>query len=219
MSNAEDNATQIADDARKEFDLGAFLRGSSRVVETVTVYPDEVAGNRLGGHEVVRETAENGAQIPKIRSWGLKGEYSSLSRTPEDKKNNAKRLKAIEKECAEVLEQLEESSLTLELHSIPTALSKGARRAARSALDITEKGIPDSMADSFVEEISAQYLALSCGKVTRGDGAELPKLTIEGARDLADYLPRSEHGKLLEKVNDVLFASHISTAAVEDADF
>lgn len=219
MSDAADKTEKIAEEARESFDLGGFLRGATRVMDTVTVYTDEQAGNALGGHEIVQEDGPGGARVPKVRSWGLKGEYNKLTRTPEEKKKNAKRIREVEKEVAALLERIEESALTFELHSIPTAISKSARRNARKELEITGKGVPEALSDEFAEELSSQYLALSAGKVTRGDGKQLPKLSVEEARDLADYLPRSEHIKLLNAVNDVLFASHISTAAVENPDF
>ena len=218
---SEENEIQkIANEARDTFDLGEFLQTQlPRVVNKVTVYTDEAAGDELGGHEMVQESLANGVQVPRLRTWGLKGEYAELTATEAARKENAPRVAEIEERVAELRKRLNDTSLTFELHSIPTSIRKDARRKARKELGISSKGVPADLEDDFSEEISAQYLAASCGGVTRGDGATISKLTVEDARNLIATLPLTEQSRLLDTVSETLFATHISQSAVEDADF
>lgn len=219
MSDIENEIESVVEEARETFELGNFLRGRSQRVKQIKLYTDEELGARLGGYEVTKKIGPSGLPIPDVRAWGLKGEYADLSLNDELKKKNAKRLKAIEKEVAAILEELDETSLTLELRSVPKVIKKDAHRAAKKALDITGKNIPEALEEEYSDEYDAQILERVVTKVTRGDGAVQHSFTAQDARELQDFLPESEYARLSDAIVELLFRTQISAKAVEDADF
>lgn len=217
----KDEAQQIAQQARDEFDLGAMLRGRSRRSKTVRVYTDEAAGERLGGIQVETVTDQFGLESQVPRAWGIVKEIIDLSATKEDEKKNAKAIKALKEEAAVIQARLEESALDIELQSLPPIIKDDAVRAARKELGINEKVTHNhSRYEEYAAEYDAQILQRTAVSVTEvATGAVNRGISIETARSIKGLLPEYEWAKIYEAHVELLWQNAISAKAVEDPDF
>lgn len=217
----KDDAQQIAQQARDEFDLGAELQGRSRRTRTVRVYTDEEAGDQLGGIELVTVVDQFGLESQKPRAWGIVKKIADLSADEETEKKNAKAIKALKEEAKVLQARLEDSALEIELHSIPKIIKDDATRAARKALGVNEKiNENHPRYDEFTDEYDAQILQRTTESVTKvSTGAVNRGITIETARTLKGMLPEFEWKKIFEAQVELLWQNAISTQAVQDSDF
>lgn len=224
---AQNEIDAIVNDARESFDLGDFLRGRSVRTKTVRVFTDEVTAEERGGYEQYEETLSSGLTVPRVRSWGLVASLADVQEQLEklDSKTTkqARELKAkaatIEAEIEALTAKLIESSLVLELKSVPKVIKKDAYRAAKQTLGIHGK-VREERISEVLEEQSAQMLVRTVVSITRElDGAVNKGVTIEGARSLIDQLPDSEWDKIDETLKKLLVERTIADQVVADADF
>lgn len=217
----KDEAQQIAQQARDEFDLDAELLGRSRRTKKVRVYMDEATGDELGGVEVVTEIDQFGLEKQAVRAWGIVKKIADLSPDDETEKKNAKAIKALKEEARVLRERLEESALDIELESVPKIVKDDATRAARKYLGINEKVTPShSRHDEFSDEYDAQILQRTVVSVTKVATNQVNRgITIETARKLKGNIPEYEWKKIFEAQVELLWQNSISSQAVEDSDF
>jgi hypothetical protein len=130
--------------------------------------------------------------------------------------------KLVEMEAgAEVIRELvRKESISVELRAIPYTIARASARRARAYLKITEKGIPEALAEAFEER---QLLELAYDQVLRyrdnKSGESGTKLTIEQLETFRDYLPMSQSTKFFTAVNELQFRNAISESAIAQADF
>ena len=224
----------VAEAAREEFDLEEFLQEIPVRTKTITVYTDEVTGEKLGGLETYTERNALGLEVPKIRKWGVKGKLVTLEgeiqrlselATPDDaqkKELRAKKAerKKLETEALELEAKLEASALEIELRSLAPELVKTARRKARTTLGIKGKNGTPEQEEKFPDENNAQLIHRSILAVTRKATGHVNKgISLEGARALQNRLPSSEFLKIITTIGHLSFESAIATQATEDPDF
>ncbi|MDF2698229.1 MAG: hypothetical protein K0S65_6612 [Labilithrix sp.] len=187
---------------------------------TVRVFTDKPTGAKLGGVETWEDLSA-GYPRAKVRTWGLSGKILELQATPELEKENAEEIARLKQEVVDLAKKLEETQITLNLHSIPPEIKKGAKRAAREELGIRGKlNSEDPRFEDFIDEWDAQLLVRSVSTWVRAeDGHERNGISIENARSLKKYLEETEYAKISEKLNELLWTRQISQKAVEDADF
>lgn len=225
MTN-EERIQSIANDARESFDLGDFLRGRSVRTRNVRVFTDEVTAEKRGGFEKTVETLANGIQLPGVRSWGLvkdlaeaQDQYDKLeSKNTKVAKELKARIDSINDEIRALTATLIETSLEIELKTVPKVIKKDAYRAARKALGI-HGSISDDQAVEFIDEHNAQTLSRTVVSIARPDGSKNQGISLDSARDLVGLLPDSEWEKIKVALDELLSEKVIGDAAVADQDF
>jgi len=221
--------TEAVEEVKGSFDLGALIKGRPVRYKSVKVYTDEVLGEMLGGAEDERN---NLGMVAGRRRWGLLGEADALGaelkvleayeEPAEDVKARideiSARLIEIRDEVNDILEQMEASSLTIELQSLPPIINKDAQRKARQELGI-KGNVPADRTQEYVDEYNAQVLSRAIVSITNGVGEKNTTISVQDARDLYGFLPASEVQKLDAIVDEVVFKSAIAKSLSTDADF
>ena len=226
----------IQEEARNTFDMHARLAGVSRRTKEVTVYLDDTAGAELGGVE--DETIGEFVTGRKIRT-GLIGrldeiaedakrQVALLDEESDDYEEKVAAINAslefnsagIADEIKQLRERLHKSSMTFTLQALPDVIVRGLRRQARAALDITTKGIPESLEEEFDLEYTAQFLAASVSRWVDNQTGEVYKsLTADAARSLRDLLPPGQFPRLNRAMVELSHEVAISNQATDSADF
>lgn len=240
-TSIEEELESIQNEARSGFSLRDRLAGRNNRRETVTVYTDAVAGDKLGYafDQLIPQTeVKTGHRIRK----GLAGELDAIqeegerlsahiaaleendTEVPEEDTQRAaeigteiKRLKA---EIAKVTKTLNDSSLVFTLHTLPDAILKDVRRKTKLSLGIKGKGIPEARKEEWEEEYTVQLLASSVESwEDKETGETHSALTVDQAKDLQGYLPVGQFQRLDSAMVKLSFEAAIGNVGTDSADF
>ena len=218
--------TQIVAEAKAGFNLTARLQGRALRTGSITVYTDEIAGEKYKAIDLkLQQISDSAANLKKLaeaaRNVGLEAGAVALETEAGNALANTDlaAYAALETEQEAVKAELDASSLTFELRAVPEIIVKDTRRKSNLALSI--KGpVPEDRQDEWGEYFTALLLTQVIRKVTdhaTGDSAE--SISLEDARSLGDYLPLSQFQRLSVKMADVQYKNSISDSVTAEADF
>lgn len=198
MSKDAVNIEETVTEARETFSLRERLMNRPQRTGEVTVFTDEVLGR-------------------KHQELSLQLEAARLVSDDSDESNE--RIAEIEKELREVATEVYKTGLTFSLRAVPEIVVKDVRRKTRKNLNIKGK-IPEDRLEEFNDAFTAGIFSKAIeGFRDHESDAKVDTFTYQDARDLADYLPKSEWEKVDRAVGDIQFSNSISEAVTEDADF
>lgn len=229
---------EIANEARKKFSLEDRLKNRPQRTKTVTVYTDEPLAEKVGG---ARKVLDRGIDTGQKERWGLVGKIDALEEiistyesvaanehaTDSQKeqaasgiKSSKKDLAKLRKELSPLIEEMKKTSLVFHLRAVPPIIIKDCRRKARKHLDIKNKNIPDTLAESYDNEFQARVIASSVERyVDTESGETIHEFDTSDARALADFLPPFEYVRLDAAISELQFRNVIDEEATADADF
>lgn len=199
---------QAVEEAREDYSILDRLKGINRRTETVTVYTDEVLGDK---HGKLKE------QIDSLRELIKPVEGVTLTQDVIDLTNAeiAKYQPVLDAARAE----LEKSAFVITLKALPPIAEKVITRDVRKALGI--KGtIPDDRVEEWVSLYNAHMLSQ---QITRFEdrlvGVFKTSVTVDEALGLEHQVPRYEYAKLKGKADDLQLRNTIGELATDSADF
>lgn len=232
---------------KKGFDLVARLQGRGLRKSTITLYLDDDIGVELGyAHDVYdtfgtpqgRDRMGVLGEIDMLQSSkqrvldsyteALKtaraldgvGETAAEAIPEPDFAETDKQLAALEEKKAELLAKLTGTGIKVSMQAVPTKIRKDMRRRARDSLEITEKGIPESLKEEFDLMQTAHLMTVMFTAVTDIEsGAVNDKTTVDDALALMDFLPPSQYARLDQEMGRVQFTDAISRDIESQEDF
>lgn len=223
---AEQEVEQIATEAKEGFDLEATLNDRAFRTASITVFTDEVTGEKL---EEVEQAIAKLVGAPEsltllqdaAEKFGLADAAKALRDIHDGlaESANPKILKRLEAERDELKKEMGKTALTFELRAVPTLIIKDARRKAKAELGIVGKGIPEASLEQFEERATAHVLSNVVRQYTNASGAVNKGLTSLQAGFLGDTLPEAEFHRLTLKLNEIQFKNVIGESVTASADF
>ena len=220
--------TETIAEAKAGFNLAETLRGRRFRTGSITVYTDEILGEKHFDLEaelkkVKDSTSSLGILLDAAGELGLTAAVVALQPLFDAallSGVDAAKVAEIEAQLAPIKLELEATSLTFELRAVPPIVVKDARRRAKKALGIVGKNVSEDLEEQFLEYASAYVLsAMVTGYVSHATGDTIAKLSDSDARDLGDLLPEGEFGRLSAMVNDIQFKTVVGANVTETPDF
>jgi vacuolar-type H+-ATPase subunit I/STV1 len=206
--NNPEQIEEVVSEARATFNLKDRLQGLSKRTAEVTVYTDEV----LGEKHAKLKTEIDGLKglINPIEGVNLSQEVIDTTEAEIAKYQPA--LDAARKE-------LERTAMVFSLRAVPPIAEKVIARDVRKALGIKGK-VPEDRVEDWVEAYNARLLAQQIvGFEDRESGTISTSVTVDDALALEGFLPKYEYAKLKNVADDLQLRNTIGELAVDDADF
>lgn len=212
MSEVEDVVTE----AKAGFDLETRLQRRTMRDDTITIFTDEVAGEKLGFAKDVDEKNIFGVVTGKKRSRsGVLGRIDEL-----DPEKDAAAIKKLQKEAAALRAQLKATSIDFKLRAVPTIVIDDCRRKAKIDTGIKGKGIPEDKEEDFNKSHTAHVLTQVVSSYTDAEsGTTSGILTLKDAKALGSYLPPYEFLRLNTTVSNLQYKNSIDESVTAQADF
>ena len=215
-----DAIKETAEEARAEYDLDARLRNiPKRKEDGFIVYTDEITGEALGyAKDIEAEKNQIGITIvPGYRARaGLVGKLDELETAGEP---DTKAIAKLKKEIAALRAALKATAFSFVLAAVPPIVNDVAKREAKK-----RAGIKGKITEDKISDYSDEYTAIIFSKVMTSftdlqNGAVVSPVTAGQAKSFKSYLPESEYGRLVHKINELQFKATIDESATADADF
>jgi hypothetical protein len=214
---------QIAETAKKKFDLSERVKGKSRRYRSgsIKLFTDEDAGQRLGDARDIK--TDYGLVVDRVQE-GLLGELDKLTSIdvekfePSELKAHEAAIADLEAQIEAVKAELDETAIVVHLRGLPDIIKSDCRRAAKETLGIHGK-VPEDE-ERWGLTFNSHLLSRSATTVTdftTGDGTG--KLDYEGANELLGNLPSSEGARLVQALSKVNYTAAVSEAVTDSADF
>lgn len=206
--NDQSQVKEVVEEARSSFNLQDRLKGISRRTAKVTVYTDEVLGEK---HGKLKE------QVDGLRSLIKPIEGVVLTQDVIDATNAE-----IEK-CTPALEaaraELEKTAFVFNLRAIPPIAEKVIARDVRKKLGI-KGNIPQDKMEEWVSTYNASLIAqLVVELVDKQSGTVQSSITVDEALALEQFLPWYEYAKLKAAADDLQVRNTIGELGTDSADF
>lgn len=225
MTTTEEEVTALVTEARGGFNLLDRLQGRSIREDTVTVFTDEVLGEKHAALE--KKMALISTQAVGLKKLsdaallvGLVEESEWLQTRADERTVDMDEYNKVDAEAVAVAKEIHESALTIKMRALPKVVKKDAHRRARKALNITSKGIPDAQADDYNERYLAELLALSLVTIYDHQSKKtVSEIGIGDALDLQGFLPEWEWLKINNALIDLQAKNAISESVTDDANF
>ena len=202
----------IVTEAKAKFDLTERLRGRGLRTGEITLYLDEVNGEKLGWARPIKN--QLGITINTERV-GVLGEIDALDPKSETYDADLERLSA---ERDAIIAEIKQSGITVHLRAVPPVIAKSHEREAKKRLNIKGK-TPEDQQNAVAEVQYALLYVDTVTGVTDSEGADSGRLDYDGARALIDYLPTHQLLRLREKVLDIQFGDAIDESIQAQTDF
>ncbi len=225
------------DEAKEEFDLGAYLDGTSQLTETVELFTDRVTAKELGVDE---DSVLPGSTLIIGRTRrGLHGEFADLRERLKEIAAEAEKAETDEardvllaevkelqakgetlrKQIAKAIKKLESTAIEIELQSIPEKVLKSVRKKARGR--VGAKGdMNEEQREQFDTELETFLIIASTKRWKhRESGREFDSISYKQVTDLRGSLPRGEFPKLTEAIGILSLKNTVSHSAVSTPDF
>jgi hypothetical protein len=198
---------ETATAAKSTFDLKARLQGRGLRSGSITLYLDEVTGEK-------HLNLENQIEALKLV---VAAPDNNLSDAQTAELN--KEIKRIQKEYDALGKTLALHSLELTLRAVPDIVVEAARRHARKAVGV-KGNIPE---DKLIDFTKAYANDLFSNIVTEIRDVETdsvnPTVSVEDIADLRAFIPEGQWERLDAKIGDLQFRNVISEAVTASADF
>lgn len=193
MSNIDD-LTTVASEAKAEFNLMDRLAGRPTRTSKVTVYLDEVTGEKHAARRAELDAAKQASDDPE--------DYSGLAA-----------------EVQRLTDELHRSGITFHLRATPDIVNKKADRDARKFLGI-KGNVPAEQLNDYADQYTARIFADTVEQWTPHETGEVKtELTIPEALALKNFLPTGQYAKLDAAVADLNFKAQIADTVTADVDF
>lgn len=204
----ETQVKEVVEEARGSFNLQDRLKGIARRTATVTVYTDEVLGEKHG--KLKEEIDSLRGLIKPIEGVVLSQEV--IDRTEAE---IAKWQPALDSARAE----LEKTAFVFSLKAVPPIAEKVITRDVRKSLGIKGQ-VPDDRIEEWVSLYNA-HLVSQCTTSLEDlqSGTTITSISVDDALALEQQLPRYEYAKLKTKVDDLQLKNAIGELATDSADF
>lgn len=215
-------------EAKATFNLADTLRGRGFRTGSITVYTDEILGEKHFDLEaelkkVKDSTSSLGILLDAAGELGLTDAALALQPLFDAallSGVDAAKVAEIEAQLAPIKAELEATSFTFNLRAVPPIVVKDARRRAKKSLGIIGKNISENLEEEFLEYASAYVLSsMVTSYVQHASGITIDNLSDSDARDLGDLLPEGEFARLSAKVNDIQFKTVVGANVTETPDF
>lgn len=205
--NDPEQVKEVVEEARGAFSLQDRLKGLSRRTAEVTVYTDEVLGEK---HGKLKE------QIDSLRSLIKPVEGVTLTQEVIDATNAEieKWQPALDAARAE----LEKTALVFSLKALPPIAEKVITRDVRKVLGIKGQ-IPEDKVEEWVSLYNAHMLSQQATRLEDRQSGSTSVLTVDDALALEQFLPRYEYAKLKTAADDLQLRNTIGDLATDSADF
>jgi len=205
----DEEAKKFVKTVKRGFDLSARVRNRGLRRGSITIFLDEELGPKLGW--AYDKTDAFGNVVSRVRE-GVIGELDALPENADRAELEAKR--------EELTKELTKTALVFELRAVPPIIQKSAHRLAKQTLGITEKGIPDEVAEDFNLAQSAHLMTLVVQSVTDNETGEVnTEMDYQEAIDIIDYIPPAQFLRLDMKMGEVQFTDAISQTIEGQEDF
>jgi vacuolar-type H+-ATPase subunit I/STV1 len=206
--NDQSQVKEVVEEARATFSLADRLKGISRRTASVTVYTDEVLGEKYGK---LKEQIDSLRQLIKpIEGVVLTQEVIDQTRAEINKWQPA--LDAARAE-------LEKSAFVFGLRAIPPIAEKVIARDVRKALGI-KGSIPEDKIEDWVSTYNANLISQQVTSLLDTQtGTEQRSITVEEALALEQFLPKYEYAKLKSAADDLQLRNTIGELGTDSADF
>lgn len=202
----------VVTEAKATFDLTARLQGRGLRTGEITLYLDEVNGEKLGH---ARDLKNGIGMVVGREQVGVLGEIDKLDEKSETYKKD---LEWLSKERDELLSAIKASAITVLLRAVPPVIAKSHERQARKQLGL--KGKPSEDEQNALNEVQLALLYVdTVTGIVDAEGADGGKLDYVGAKALIDYLPTHQLLRLRDKVLDIQFGDVIDESVTSDSDF
>lgn len=203
-----DQIDEVVAEAKTGFSLKDRLQGRALRTATVTVYTDEVLGEKHQDAE--REIANLKALLRPIEGVTLGDDVVA---------ETTKQINAAEKKLKALTKDLRASGLTFNLRAVPEIVGKASSREARKTLGI-KGGVPAEKLEAFADLFNAIMLThVVTDYVDHASGETIPSLSVEDAQALEDFLPANEYARLKAAYDDLQTKNVISESITAQADF
>lgn len=204
----EEQVKAVAEEARDDFDLISDLRGLSKRTATVTVYTDEVLGEKHGKLK---------AQIDGLRALIKPVEGITLSQDVVDE--TTAQIEKVQPALDAAREELEKTAYVFTLRAVPPIAEKVIARDVRKSLGV-KGAIPEEKLEDWADLYTAHLVSQQTQElVQRRSGRTKSTLSVDEARALAQFLPKYEYAKLKRSVDDLQVKNAIGELATSSADF
>lgn len=240
---------RIRSTAKKNFDPRERLRNRGLRRDTITVYLDEVTGEKLGRNYPQYDqfnnvmSYERTGVIGKIADLEDKiesdaAEYQKSLLLAEDTADEASTVKALAKahkaqlkideakladlytEREELKAELHRTGLTFKLRAVPPVIDKDCHRLAKQSLGIEGKGVPEDRKDEVSESRVAHLLVKMTEELIDNEtGASNSGITYEEAMDMPAQLPPGQWSRLDLKMGELQYTDGISRTIEMQEDF
>ena len=204
----ETQVKEVVEEARGSFNLQDRLKGIARRTAKVTVYTDEVLGEK---HGKLKEEIDSLRELIKP----IDGVTLSQEVIDQTEAEIAKWQPALDNARAE----LEKTAFVFSLKAVPPIAEKVITRDVRKSLGIKGQ-VPDDRIEEWVSLYNA-HLVSQCTTSLEDlqSGTTLTSISVDDALALEQQLPRYEYAKLKTKVDDLQLKNAIGELATDSADF
>lgn len=212
----EIDVDEVIAEAKEDYSLEDSLNQSSRRSDTITVFTDEVTGEKLGFARDEDEMNIFGVKVgtKRIRE-GVLGEVDAL-----DPKGDAAKIKRLTAEADALRKQLKATSFTFNLRAVPSIVERDCARKAKQDVGITGKGIPDAKEEDFNEAKTARVLSqVVASYIDHRKGVKVGLLSFEGAKHFGHLLPDFEFLRLTMAVSKIQYKRAIDESVTDEASF
>ena len=208
--NAENEAAVV--EAKSSFDLKSRLQGRMLRTGSITIFTDEIAGEKhmAVSEELVRENHKaREAYIDKETGEVLIAAISL----------DKKRIAVLEKQQAALVKEIDATALSFEWRAVPEIVVKDARRRTHAIYDVNGS-LPDGKELDFGDYFTAYLLSKAVTRFKDHESGTISTvLTIEDAQAMAEFLPAAEYLKLNMAFTKTQFTTAIAHEATDHADF
>lgn len=215
ISDIDDVKAEVIEE-RKDFDLfERLVNRPKRKPEVVDLYLNEELGQELGYARDERN--ELGVVVGRLRG-GVLGELDA-ERAKGDEADE-KVIKSLEARVRELVKGIKEDSLTVTLQWIPPIAEEVVSLDAKRAIGVKSGDVPQNKRTEFMkawldEALRATVVSVKDNKT----GSVKDSLSLDEARALREYLPKSQLTRLDEALGRLLNRDAISKEALDNADF